>query len=80
MIEESKQFQCNILSFIEINFVLPKELARKYTCLIFLMAGRFNAVSKKRFQNITCQQLESCAAATMACLIPDLTTFTIHWG
>lgn len=68
-----------ILKLIKIIYH-RKELALKYTCLIFLMAGRFNAVSKKRFQNITCQQLESCAAATMACLIPDLTTFTIHWG
>ena len=78
-VEDSKQFQCNILSHIEANFSLPVVLARKYSCLLFLMAGRFSAISKKRFQNISCVHLQICAAVTMACLIPDAVTFGIHW-
>lgn len=78
-IDESKQFQCNILSHVESHFSLPVILARKYACLLFLMAGRFSAVSKKRFQSISCLQLQLCAAVTMACLIPDSNTFAAHW-
>mmetsp|Transcript_14905 Transcript_14905/g.22423 ORF Transcript_14905/g.22423 Transcript_14905/m.22423 type:complete len:453 (+) Transcript_14905:20-1378(+) len=78
-IEESRQFQCNILNFVETHFALPLPLARKYTCVLFLMACRFSATSKKRFQTISCLQLECCAAVTMACLIPEVSAFLLHW-
>eukprot|EP01041_Mallomonas_annulata_P009960 gene9960-20711_t len=71
--------QCNILQFIESQFNLPTYLARKYSCLVFLIHGRFNIISKKRMQRVPCTKLELCAAITMACLVPDKNTFYSYW-
>ena len=78
-LDETKQFQCNIQSYVEINFSIPVVLARKYSCLLFLLAGRFSVISKKRFQSLTSLHLQICAAVTLACLIPDAATFGRLW-
>lgn len=72
---EDLQFQTNFMGFIETSYALPPSLSRKYACLLFLVAGRFDVNSKKRLQKLSCVELENCAAASMACLLPDLKTF-----
>lgn len=78
-LEESKQFQCNIIEFIQENFALPLHLSRKYTCLLYLLVGKFTLVAKKKFQKISCKNLELCAAVTLACLVSDASTFIMNW-
>lgn len=72
---EELQFQVNFKGFIGSTYALPPNLSRKYACLLFLVAGRFDVSSKKRLQRLTSQELENCAAVSMACLLPDLATF-----
>lgn len=67
--------QCHILNFIETNYILPKLLARRYTCLMFLIHNKFNLSNTPRIKRIPCINLESCAAITMACLIPEKEVF-----
>lgn len=72
---EDLQFQVNFIGFIESTYALPPSISRNYACLLFLVAGRFDVNSKKRLQKLSCRELENCAAASMACLLPDLRTF-----
>jgi len=72
---EDLQFQVNFMGFIQSSYALPSWISRKYACLLFLVAGRFDVNSKKRLQRLSCSELENCAAASMACLLPDLKTF-----
>lgn len=78
-LEEVKQFQCNMMEFIQEQFALPLYLCRKYTCLLYLLAGKFTLVAKKKFQRISCKNLELCAAVTLACLVSDASTFSMNW-
>jgi hypothetical protein len=78
-LEDTKQFQCNFYEFIENQFVLPVIYIRKYTCLLFLILGKFALTSKKRFNKIPILSLELCAAVTMATLLSDSTTFANNW-
>ena len=78
IISAIEEKQCNIYTFIETHYTLNKSLARKYTCIIFLILGRFNVVTKKRLCKLPCEQLELCAAITLACLIPDRVTYLMN--
>ena len=71
--------QCNILNFVEQQFALPTKLARRYTCLLFLINGKFNLATKKKMLKIKCSYLELCGAITMACLLSDRNLFYYYW-
>ena len=72
---EELQYQVNFMSFIGSNYALPNNLSRKYSCLLFLLAGRFDVNTKKRLERLSCLELENCATVLMTCLLPDLKTF-----
>jgi Acidic fibroblast growth factor binding (FIBP) len=72
---EDNQWQCNILTSIEKNFLLDPLLARKYSCVIFLQYSKFNLTSKKRMQRVCGDGLEKCAALTLVFLGSDSESF-----
>jgi hypothetical protein len=72
---EDNQWQCNILSSIESNFLLDPLLARKYSCVLFLQYSKFNLTSKKRMQRVCFDGLEKCAALTLVFLASDSDSF-----
>lgn len=73
--EEIQKFECNILDYCLKNIGLDLKLARRYSCIVFLLYSKFNLVSKKRMQLIACQSLELCGALILSCLAPDINMF-----
>lgn len=74
-LEDTRQFQCNFLSFLETNFVLPTNFSRKYTCVLFLILGKFAITSKKRFYKAPIRNLEICASIMMSCFLTTSNVF-----
>ena len=66
----------NVYRFLIERYMLSSDLARKYCCLVFLVSNGFALGSKKRILRVPCLGLERCAAATMACLVTDLSMFS----
>ena len=79
IVSASEERTGNIYKFIQGNYVLPAPLARKYTCLLFLINGKFNLSTTKKIAKVSCASLELCAALTMSCLVMERTAFYENW-
>ena len=75
MFEESKQFQGNLIKYLEANFLLPINLCQRYASVTFLIYSKFNLTLKKKLSKIPCISLENCASVIMALLLPDNVIF-----
>lgn len=73
--EDTTNLSGNAFQFISKNYLISPQLAKKYTCLIYLMDSKFNLTSKKRLVKVPYPTLETCAAVTMSCLNVDTAVF-----
>jgi hypothetical protein len=64
----------NIYAFLNQQFLLNDNIARKYSCIIFLLITKFNLLHKK-LKKVSCENLENCAALILTFLSTDLNTF-----
>lgn len=76
LLEETKQFQGNLVKFVETIFLLPINLCRKYASLLFLLYSKFNVSSRKTRGKLSCSSLEKSASVIMAFFLPDSKLFT----
>jgi hypothetical protein len=51
----------NIYAFLNEQFLLSDNVARKYSCIIFLLITKFNLLHKK-LKKVACENFENCAA------------------
>lgn len=77
LLEETKQFQGNLIKFVETIYLLPMELCRQYASLLFLLYSKFNLTSKKTLLKIPCLNIERCASVIIALLLPDSDSFDL---
>jgi hypothetical protein len=64
-----------IYPFISKQFLLPDVLAKKYTCIIFLLYTKFNLTAKRRIQKLHCEALENSGALILTLLATDGQSF-----
>lgn len=74
--EDTTNLSGNAYQFISKTCLISSTLAKKYTCLIYLMDSKFNLTSKKRLMKVPYPSLEVCAAVTMSCLNVDASVFS----
>lgn len=60
-----------IYPFIMKQFLLPHTLAKKYTCIIFLLYTKFNLTAKRRIQKLHCEALENSGVLILTLLATD---------
>ena len=74
-LEEDKQFKGNLIKFVETNFLLSRNLCRRYACLLFFLYSKFNITSKKRLLKLSCFAVENSCALIIAFMLPDSMQF-----
>ena len=74
-LEEDKQFKGNLIKFVETNFLLSRNLCRRYACLLFFLYSKFNITSKKRLLKLSCVAVEKSCALIIAFILPDSMQF-----